>query len=74
MRLYETSLYVLQVCPQHFPDDFHIAAEQKGVFRCEEIAALAAQIRDIDAAAADAEPSVFHNHALAAGGGKGVVD
>ena len=35
---------------------------------------LAAQVRDRDAAAAGGEGPVFHDHALAAGGGKAAVD
>ena len=51
-----------------------VVLEDQGVFRHKEIAALAAQVRDRDAAAAGGEGPVFHDHALAAGGGEASVD
>ena len=67
-------LNIFQIRFQHVQDDPGLSQEDQGVFCHKEIAALAAQVRDRDAAAAGGEGPVFHDHALAAGGGKAAVD
>lgn len=67
-------LNIFQIRFQHVQDDPGLSLEDQGVFCHKEIAALAAQVRDRDAAAAGGEGPVFHDHALAAGSGEASVD
>ena len=65
-----THLYIFQVCPQHFQNDFQISAEQKCIFCHKEIAAFLAQTGNINTTSTGAELSIFHDHALMTGSGK----